>query len=536
MSKRNLSLSDSDDSDGQSEMESVSNYSGDQKRARQVLLGPGIDIERVARELCGVVDRTRVLHDIIPIRGDPNGNEGAEEIAKRGDVIYNAMLKRLHPKEAPARYHGAVFLIAKHYKDGFQHIHVVHDCNFANSACKCAIMAGISIKRRTQRPVFSKDVGYEFWYNKLLYLLLSSRGDSHFFITTSSRIRRLYSLSEADSLRYREDQGRCKEGENPRQLYALPCEEQGDIISGGSEFSPSNALKGSCGSSGHSSKRGPRMPTSYETKQVFEFLKENLVVPPVNCAVVDKWFLDGFLINITPQDKTFEAAVNIFHRYILKKNPIQIYKMYLDKTLYFLSTDEGLAEYHSRELSKDMIMSFLMFQFFDDKDQVIEFLSCLYKLLIRDNGKKNALWLKGVPDCGKSWFIRILEGLCITVGKCSVMNRTNAFPLSSCVNVNLIVLDELSYEPEIWTDRLKLLFSGDPLSVSVKYQNDRFISKTPIIIASNGECIPWIPAFQKRIMKYTWNACTLDIFFKSAHPFALIDLWEEYGMVNLREM
>lgn len=187
--------------------------------------------------------------------------------------------------------------------------------------------------------------------------------------------------------------------------------------------------------------------------------------------------------------------------------------------------------YYTESESYDILINFLKFQLEDNYE---EFLVTLFNVLNKTNGKKNALWIKGPPDCAKSWFFSSIECFMITVGKVSIMNRTNHFCLSSCTDCRLILLDELCFEP-LHTDTLKLLFSGNPVKVSKKYADDVTINKTPCIIMSNGDCLPNIPVFNSRIEKYEWSQVPKDknLLFnanmcsKKLHPFVFFKIWKE---------
>lgn len=206
----------------------------------------------------------------------------------------------------------------------------------------------------------------------------------------------------------------------------------------------------------------------------------------------------------------------------------ELYDRYKSKTCLFNAIHGNVSiEYYDRESSLAVLQKFLIYQF-GDNEAVHEFLELVYHWLNKNTGKKNTIWIQGPADCGKSWFISSIENLCISTGRVSVMNRTNAFPLSSCTDTKLIVLDELSFDPTIYTDTLKLLLGGSPLKISKKYCNDITIKHTPVIIASNGECIPSTAEFNARINKFTWSKCDLQDLFKfKIHPLAFIDYWEQ---------
>ena len=257
------------------------------------------------------------------------------------------------------------------------------------------------------------------------------------------------------------------------------------------------------------------------------------MVPPEDC-IRCPMFLEQTNNFIDENDDEFKRAVSLYKRKLLYMTIDEIYDKFKDKTCLFNAIHGNVSvEYYDRETSLDKLVKFLSFQI-EDPDAVPQFMELLYMWLNKLTGKKNTIWLQGPADCGKSWFITSLENLCITTGRVSVMNRTNNFPLSSCTDTKLIVLDELSYDPTIFTDTLKLLLGGNALKISKKYCNDVTLKHTPVIIASNGECIPDTPEFKARINKFIWKKPKDTSIFKlKIHPWAFFDYWNLYKINTL---
>lgn len=89
--------------------------------------GGSRDVEEIDNELGRIVGsimripkRKRILHDIIP-----------------GDVESLSQFVKLLTERIKS-FQGGFVIISKHYKPGFEHLHVVHDCNYYNSQCRYA--------------------------------------------------------------------------------------------------------------------------------------------------------------------------------------------------------------------------------------------------------------------------------------------------------------------------------------------------------------------------------------------------------------
>ena len=145
------------------------------------------------------------------------------------------------------------------------------------------------------------------------------------------------------------------------------------------------------------------------------------------------------------------------------------------------------------------------FQYGYNKRNVIQFLSTVYKICNKQNGKQNALLLTGSKNCCKSYFINMLGALFINNGILESPNRNNNFPFMDCADKRIIIWVETSCD-RYYYDNIKKLMSGEPLSVSVKYAGNQLVNKTPIIMSANREVFSDDPKFNCRHVKYYWKS------------------------------
>lgn len=483
------------------------------------------DHQLLVSRLVGVAKRDRILHDILPIRAGerqlPCGKTETVEVDEVARQILRGF-KKIVEEKVSKRYQGGLFIARYHNKKGFEHIHIVHDCRFSGSFCRCSILHGLSIKRRQQRPRYESQTSEADWSRLTKYLLLQCGGDSVIYVANEPKG---WDLCKFDYARL---------GESEKLEFGGLLEEQNDASEVFcSEGEPGNSICPRTADSlcEETDSGGPGMPKNFKTSKIMEFLFNHLITPPVLAPNTPLWYEDNILCNIDSSDKEFMKALDLYKRKINNKILPEIIEMYKDKVKLYAATDGNFTrKYKNVDESVGDLNTYLHFQF-GNNERVTEFLSTLYKTITKNNGKMNAIWLKGPPSSGKSWFVRAVEALMVTVGKCSIMNKTNNFPLSSLVCCNLIVMDELSYDPATYTDTLKLLFGGDQTAVSVKYLGDSIVFKTPVILMSNGDCIPDIEAFRVRVNKFCFQTIThLNLFEREINPMALIEIFKQYGV------
>lgn len=476
--------------------------------------------------------RSRMLRDIIPLRPSTDRNAKAQLPGKSRPGLSNSAswesnLKKyrdIFDKIAKEKNHGRFFVYSEHLIPNFEHIHVVHDCSYGNGSCRCTFLGGIPFLQRQKRyRCFSTELDANFWFNAAKYFLLAEDGrrayvkmaDGEVISTgcdfATTRLLPLHSKGSEPAM----DDTYC-------QIYA-----QSRTANAQNELS-STTIHEIGGQDGN--EQSP-MPRDNKEAAVFRFLIKNLVSPPEICDKLPQYFEDNFLININSTNDRFKNAIDLYKRFILPKSLLDIYTMYKDCPCIFAASNGDVNQhYWNLPDSVQFLTEFLHLQLIDT-EAITSFVENLCRVLTKNNGKKNCIWLKGPSDCGKSWLIKSVEGLMITSGRISLLNKNNNFPFSSVIDCRLIVLDELNFDPILWTDPLKLLLSGDPISVSVKYKNDVMLYKTPVITMSNTDCLPSTDHFTCRYDKFHFNVIKHHkMFEKLLHPFSFLYVFKKYGV------
>lgn len=470
--------------------------------------------------------RTRLLHDIIPYQRSsgshvsPEGSDGEEENFRK----WKTSIRSRFAQKSIEKFTGSVLFYREHFEKGYEHIHVVHDCTFSNSSCRCSIMAGLQIKpRERRRKQFTGSMGSIDWKRLTEYLLFSEDGGTSWVRTHDGT---LFCSSNNPATRLR---GIYKVAGNPtmEEQDREICARNWTPLPGGSGSVEDNLSQGFT-----SSQKASGLPKNFQEGQILKFLLHHLVSPPESCYLLPMFIEDKHLLNINDSQKEYKFAISLYKRIILNKTLSEIFNMYEGKAfIYNAINGNSTNHYFSVEDSAYRIEHFLLSQF-DDQETMINFVITLFNLLNKCNGKKNCIWIRGPPDSYKSTFVKIIEQLMISSARVSIMNKTNNFPFSSCTESRLIILDELSYDPLIYTDQLKMLLSGEPLKVSKKYCDDVFIYKTPIIAVSNGECFPNTEVFNVRVEKFIFKQVNVNLVEgKYCHPLGLMELFKKFGCI-----
>lgn len=171
-----------------------------------------------------------------------------------------------------------------------------------------------------------------------------------------------------------------------------------------------------------------------------------------------------------------------------------------------------------------------MYQFDNDPDKVKEFLQSVLDVLDKKRPKKNCLEIVSPPSAGKNFFFDSVVNFCISWGTVGNANRNNNFPLNNCADKRVLMFNEPTFEDSFLEDALKL-FAGDPLAVRIKFQHDKVICRTPIIVLSNKNKFPKDNSFNDRMIRYRWrSAPLLKEYNKKPCPLMFPNLLIKYGL------
>ena len=188
------------------------------------------------------------------------------------------------------------------------------------------------------------------------------------------------------------------------------------------------------------------------------------------------------------------------------------------------------AYYMSIAETDCLIEELLKFQFDENEEAIEHFVTTLYRILDRCNGKKNCLEILGPPSSCKSLFVTYATECFINVGYCSKANKYERFGLQDLINCRVGILDDANFDPFAKQTMLTIL-SGNKTNVSVKNQGDEIMLKTPIINIHNKSIFNG-KEWDERIERFRWMEYKLDIE-KIPNPLHVFCLFNKYKCFDM---
>ena len=140
-------------------------------------------------------------------------------------------------------------------------------------------------------------------------------------------------------------------------------------------------------------------------------------------------------------DRTVQLALPYVY---CKINEMTTYQMLLHyyrykSTLVYNITVSG---YHNVNTSLDILIELLSFQCMYTVDTLVRFLSTLYNVCEKTNGKRNTVFIKGPPSCGKSYFTYSLANFYVNYGNVESPQKHSNFPFMDCSRKRILIWDE----------------------------------------------------------------------------------------------
>lgn len=134
-----------------------------------------------------------------------------------------------------------------------------------------------------------------------------------------------------------------------------------------------------------------------------------------------------------------------------------------------------------------------------------DFISTLFKILTKTNGKKNTLVFIGPPSTGKTTIARSILSMYPSFGE--IINCSN-FMFQDLINHQIAIWEEPIINQEC-AQKVKLIMEGAKTSVDVKFKAPTQISNIPLIITTNHDLWHWVPeektAIEERCEFFEFN-------------------------------
>lgn len=130
-----------------------------------------------------------------------------------------------------------------------------------------------------------------------------------------------------------------------------------------------------------------------------------------------------------------------------------------------------------------------------------QFITDLVEIIDRHKPKKNALWLKGAPNCGKSLLINSIgDSLCYAFRGDQPDAREARFTFSGLAISRVGIMNELKIYSNV-ADKMLLLLEGAEVQNDVKNKTAVNIQRTPMLISTNGDLWDGLPLKEQQLKK-----------------------------------
>lgn len=434
------------------------------------------------------------------------------------DSIYTDLRGRI--RHLCGRYKGFI-AVFKHYEGPSPHLHVLHDCAWSNSSCRCR-----AVKFLTDLfPLVGRKVSGKGNRVRVILSILK------YFCTPPRQLL----FMEVDGAEYTRifDQNRylqCCEDSDVGTAEVVDCS--------GIPFNSSGAVQLLYPSSNEGDSRAndkSRRETTGKRKggkekvlsEIIRLILTYCIAPPERICETDIWYRGDMTMFLLNSDKIFLTSLTMlsirFNSWMLR-DYVDYFRCHNPDRLYYDCTDNSPGTLYMRiEPSIEAILT-LLFHHFLTLNGVISFLQILEswfdkKLL---NKKINTMTVTGPPNSGKSFFFDAFCAFILNYGNLTNPSRHERFAFQDCLNRRVIKWNEAKLDPaheELFLD----LMQGNVVKVNIKFKNPTNIVKTPLLVISNNNVFPNTDRFNMRQIKYYWHACeALKIYSNKPHPWCIL--------------
>ena len=264
---------------------------------------------------------------------------------------------------------------------------------------------------------------------------------------------------------------------------------------------------------------------------------------PVNGIVTTHiWLMHKDLQFLGTDDIKVKAALNAFGNRICSWTFDDFNAMYKTaecKPFFTACVMPFDSVYYNIDDSVAILIKLLKFQFQDNEEKILNFMTDLYNILDRKIPKRNCILLHSPPSGGKNFFMDTFIDYFLNKGQFGNANKHNNFAFQDAFCKRIILWNEPNYERSK-IDTVKMITAGDAYSVNVKMKSNSAVCKTPIIVLTNHHVdMMNNPAFADRIYVYRWQTAPfLKDCSKKPNPLAAYELLKYYKLVedNIKEI
>lgn len=399
------------------------------------------------------------------------------------------------------------FVVGWHDEPGFSHVHLVHACKsfeLSSRKCQCFIGRGrylLGWKRKRTNTIV-----YELQAVINLFLYLQGKAERGIY-----QIRIGADLFEppANDSHDLEDLGSgyrivpCESGcaEDRDDATATVIDKEPHVRVAKRSYESAESTSGETGTT-----------TMEELKRL---LKEKaLQIKPtdkmdlINCA----WFEENFpwwYVRLAKSKSVLETAWNSVVRDWLALSFDDVLTAQWENLTQFTGASHEL--YYDPYTSAEIVARLFIEQSGGSVDQAKKTLHQLYQILDKQLPKQNTFYIVSQPGAGKSFIFNSIKKLVWLSGTAhnNQKHNGNAFPFNDCRNQYIIEWNECFLEGQAFIDKCKEIWEGAHTRISVKYESNSVLKRTPLLVSSNK--LAWLfamsndKAFRDRCFLHKWK-------------------------------
>lgn len=407
------------------------------------------------------------------------------------------------------------------------HFHVIHGCDWYNSECR-HFKRSIDVAPRYRKIRRMESVSKEHVFNILKYIQTNDKWLLHY--KDPSGQERRYVL-RAQCL---PSDGVC-EGETARSVEEGVAEDE-VVREGRNEEIEAYNEDPERGHSGNSKSSRAR---DYTTQKLLNYLQNMVCYPIDHVFQTPDWYKSPYKFYL-PSDKIIKRCTNILGKIIMNweySDFVRHYEHLETKCIWGAPSLDTVDNYYmSYEKSCDVIEELLDYQLkfnsstseLTELERKQQFCQDLYDILEKKIPKKNSFQIISPPSAGKNFFLDSVFAFYWNVGLIRNFNKYESFPLMEAVDKRVNCWNEPNFEPAA-EDTIKMILGGDPIKTPIKYEQERNIMRTPVIIMTNKNVFKQNEAFDDRIITYHWERAEfLKEYRKKIHPMTWTYLVNNY--------
>lgn len=254
---------------------------------------------------------------------------------------------------------------------------------------------------------------------------------------------------------------------------------------------------------------------------------------PPDAFINIKEFYNNSLLNYIPDNhKLINVALRNWGAQLRHWRTRDYVNYYADPRVkpYFNAYARPIADYYFDVDTSVLIADkLLLYQFDNERELVVNFLTDLFNIADFVIPKFNSMCVESPPSAGKNFFFDAFVAFYISYGMFGTANKTDNFSWMDGAGKRIVLWNEPNYNRQ-HIEKMKEILGGDTTRIKVKYQGDQALQGPPTILLTNHRLnICSDPAFADRLCTYRWRAAPfLKDYKKKIHPLFVPLLLKKY--------